>query len=160
MEENVKMIYLTSNIADQMMDDYVTEKKVSTDIEELSDISTTDDEYEFLIKKYTNEDRGIDVKHDISSLKELGFFLNEETRKRGNYEISCFIKSAALRNEITKLFGVDLQMSKTLVSMKPGDILFTISVSNLAKDCSLHEYKEDYLPAGSKLKVKKWWVKE
>jgi hypothetical protein len=154
-EEKTKMIYLVSNMADQMSEDYLTETKM--DQEEIKN----DPElvFESLIQKYTKENRGITLGQDFSSLEELGFFLNEETREREGYEISCYLKSLALRNELKKLFGVDLQMSKTLVSMKPGDILFTITVSNLSKDCPLHDYKEEFLPTGSKLKIKKWWIK-
>ena len=158
MEEKEKMIYLVSNFADQMSDDYLIEKKVSSppDQEEIENLSE-EKLFEALIKKYTKDNRGITLGQDFSSIEELAFFLNEETRTIEGYEVSCYLKSLALRNEIKKLFGVDLQMSKTLVSMKPGDILFTITVSNL-KNCSLHDYKEEFLPAGSKLKIKKWWV--
>ena len=158
-EKTEKMIYLVSNFADQMSDDYLTEKKVSSspDQEEIKNPNEEEELFESLIRKYTKDNRGITLGQDFSSLEELGFFLSEETRVKEGYEVSCYLKSLALRNEIKKLFGVDLQMSKTLVSMKPGDILFTITVSNL-KDCSLHDYKEEFLPAGSKLKIKKWWV--
>ena len=157
-EREKKMIYLVSNFADQMSDDYLTEKKVLSQPDEQEEVENLklEDLFESLIKKYTRENRGILLGQDFSSLEELEFFLNEETRSKGGYEISCYLKSLALRNELKKLFGVELQMSKTLVSMKPGDIVFTITVSNL-KD-ALHDFKEEYLPAGSKLKIKKWWV--
>lgn len=156
MEKERKMIYLSSNIADQMADDYVNERKMP-DQEEIPENLTAEKLFESLIKKYTKENRGIVIGHDISSIEELRFFLDENTRNKEGYEISCYLKSNALRNEINKLCDVDLQMSKTLISMNPGDILFTITVSNL-KDCSLYEYKDDYLPLGSKLKIKKWWI--
>lgn len=155
-KEEEKTIFLTSCWAEQMAEDELEEeRKLPLDQEEIPDDLTENELFEALIKKYTQENRGIKLLHDLATLEELGFFLNEETRRKENYVISCHIKSTALRNEIKRLFGIDLQMNKTLVSMKPGDILYSISVRNLPK---AYDYKEDYLPQGSKLRVKMWRI--
>ncbi len=133
-----KMIYLVSNFSEQMVNDYLEEKD-----QEL---------FESLISDYKRENKGIILGHDISDLTEL-----EEKLKSEDYVISCYIKSVALRNELKRLFGIDMQFSKSLVSKDPGDMLFTVNVINLPK---LYEYKEDVLPEGSKLKIKKWWIVE
>ena len=133
-----RMIHLVSNFSEQMVNDYLEEKD-----QEL---------FESLISDYKRENKGIILGHDISDLTEL-----EEKLKSEDYVISCYIKSVALRNELKRLFGIDMQFSKSLVSMDPGDVLFTVNVINLPK---LYEYKEDVLPEGSKLKIKKWWIVE
>ena len=87
-EKTEKMIYLVSNFADQMSDDYLTEKKVSSPPDQEEEIKNLNEEelFESLIRKYTKDNRGITLGQDFSSLEELGFFLSEETRVKEGYE--------------------------------------------------------------------------